>query len=108
MIKYKMDELTRYLQINNSYNKKDLEQILNTKIIINKNHIQNIKANAWYNFNIVQLFEIYGYIFTDNDYISLLYNNGCFLRWMCDDKKTDKLCKIAVQQNGILKLYKSV
>ncbi len=40
-----MDELTQYLKLN-KYRESELEQILDKKIIITKNHIKNINCNV--------------------------------------------------------------
>ena len=93
-----MDELTIYLKTGR-YNKISLEQILNKKIIITKNHINNIYFTRSCGFNIINLFEKYGYIFMDDDYILLVSKNGMLLRYIPEDKITDKICKIAIQQN---------
>ena len=117
-----MDELTNYLQSQNHYYKFDLEQILDTKIMINKDHILCITGYCL--FNIIKLFEQYGYVFTNDDYIFLAHNPSIFvyipdnkrtyeicklavqydayaLQYITEDKKTDEICKIAVQQCGL-------
>ncbi len=66
-----MDELTQYLNTSKYYSEYKLEQILNKKIIITKNHIDHIKCISC-EFNIIILFEQYGYIFTNEDYILLV------------------------------------
>ncbi len=70
-----MDELTRYLKLGD-YDKSKLEQILNTKIIITDDHIKNINFKYYHidiKFNMITLFEKYGYIFT-NDICVFLIN----------------------------------
>ncbi len=95
----KMDELTRYLKLC-KYKKIELEQILNKKIIITENHIKNIDLDCIidHDFNIINLFEKYGYVFTNNIYILLVRKNGYILNDFSDNIKTDEICKIAVQQ----------
>ncbi len=100
MIEHKMDELTEYLRCN-YYREFELEQILNKKIIITKEHIENIdvKYNCCINFNIIKLFEKYGYCFTNDDYILFVSENGAIIQYISEDNKTNEICKIAVQQN---------
>ena len=96
-----MDELEIYLKNKEYYDARELERILNTKIIITKKHVQCI-ANGWgypYYNNIINLFEKYGYVFTDNDYISLICQNGNMLQYISNDRITNEMCKIAVKQN---------
>ena len=97
-----MDELAQYLNPAGYYiyyNEFELEKILNKKIIITQKHIDYI-IPIFCNFNIIVLFEKYGYVFTDDDYILLIKKNGKMLRYISEDKKTNKICKLAVQQNG--------
>ena len=101
-----MDELTQYLKLK-EYNKLKLEKILNKKIIITKDHINNINAISCCIFmiNIIKLFEKYGYVFTNDDYIMLVSKCGLILEYIFEDKKTDEICKIAVQKNGYALSY---
>ena len=96
---YMDDELTRYLKLSN-YNKFKLEQILNKKIIITKDHIDNIEIKHCCDceFNIIEIFEKYGYVFTNDDYMMLL--NRCIyaIQFIPNDKQTNKMCKMAVQR----------
>ena len=96
-----MDELIQYLK-SYSYEKSKLEYILNKKIIITKNHIDNIKIIFCCDqkFNIIKIFEKYGYIFTNDDYIMLVNKCGFAIQFIPEDKQTNKICKTAVQQNG--------
>ena len=98
-----MDELTEYLKSNYYYNEYELEAILNKKIIINQNHIENINLrdyhDHWY-FNIIKLFEKYGYVFTNDDYILLINRCGNVMTYISDDRLTDEICKTTVQHNG--------
>ena len=95
-----MDELTQYLKSNKCYTKLKLEQILNKKIIITKNHIGNIdlEYHNLFDFNIIKLFEKYGYCFTNDDYILLVGRRGAIIKDMSDAKKTDAICKIAISR----------
>ena len=95
------DELTRYLR-SGHYRKNELENILNKKIMITKDHINNIKIKYYfyYRVDMIKLFEKYGYVFTDDDYIMLVKKAGQMLEYIPENKRTNKICKIAVQQNG--------
>ncbi len=95
----KMDELMHYLQSNTHYYKSQPEQILNTKIMINKNHIKNIIGKCL--FNIINLFEQYGYVFTNDDYIFLIIHNESIFKYISDNNKTNELCELAVQYYGL-------
>jgi len=101
-----MDELTQYLRSkycsgSKNYNKNELEEILNKKIIITENHIKNIVLYKYYfDFNIINLFEKYGYIFTNNDYILLVKKDGYILKYIPIDNQTDEIYTYAVKQNG--------
>ena len=97
-----MDELLQYLD-SDSYDESELEQILNKKIVITKNHIENIDLNNYYEdwtFNIINLFEKYGYVFTNDDYIILVNKNGFMLSNVPEDMRTNEIYKIAVKQVG--------
>ena len=96
-----MDELTRYLK-SDYYRENEIENILNKKIIITKDHIDNIKSIHCCDrrVNIIKLFEKYGYVFTDDDYIMLVKKGGRILRYIPENKRTNKICEIAVQQDG--------
>ena len=96
-----MDELTRYLK-SDHYRENEIENILNKKIIITKDHIDNIKSIHCCDrrVNIIKLFEKYGYVFTDDDYIMLVKKGGRILRYIPENKRTNKICEIAVQQDG--------
>ena len=98
MFKHKMDELTQYLK-SDEYKESKFEQILNKKIIITEDHIKNINFK-YYNFDIINLFEKYGYIFTDGNYKIAVQQNGYMLKYIPDDKKTYEICTIAVKQIG--------
>ena len=98
-----MDELTLYLQSTEYYAEYKLEQILNEKIIITDDHIKNIDFNYYESdlgFNIITLFEKYGYVFTNNDYILLVSKSGSTIKYISEDKQTNKICKTAVKQYG--------
>ena len=97
-----MDELTQYLKNTIIYTESELELILNKKIIITKNHINNIRIKfcCEYNFNIIEIFEKYGYVFTNDDYIMLVNKYRYAIRFIQKDKQTIEICKIAVQQCG--------
>ena len=98
-----MDDLLDYLQSNDCYDEYELEQILDTKIIITKDHIENIDLlnyGADWDFDIINLFKKYGYNFTNDDYILLVNENGYILDDIPDDKKTNEICKNAVKQSG--------
>ena len=99
-----MDELSYYLSHTNCYKKSELEQILNKKIVITRKHIENIdlKYHYHFDFNIIKLFETYGYYFTNDDYILLVRMNGILIQCISEDNITDEICKIAIQQNGCL------
>ena len=103
-----MDELTQYLKTG-KYIENELEQILNKKIIITEDHIKHINmpiSNFYgYNFNIITLFEKYGYVFTDDDYILMIRKNGNIIEYISKDKLTNNMCEIAVRQGGILLRY---
>jgi len=96
-----MDELTQYLKLT-EYNELKLEQILNKKIIITKDHIDNINVNycCIYQIDIINLFEKYGYVFTNDDYIMLINNCGMIIMYISKDKRTDKICEIAVRKRS--------
>ena len=97
-----MDELLHYLQ-SDSYEEYKLDQILNNKIIITKNHIKNIKlGHSGEEFDVIKLFEKYGHVFTHDDYILLVNENGYMLEYVPDDMKTNEIYKTAVQQNGYI------
>ncbi len=107
MIKYKMDELTIYLKFTN-YKKFELEQILNKKIIITNDHINGINVDYCFNnyrVNMIKLFNKYGFIFTDDIYISLVNKNGYILFNIPKNDRTNEICKTAVQQNGYALAY---
>ena len=96
-----MDELSYYLKHRRGYYKKTaLEQILNKKIVITKKHIKNIYSKCgWiWRFNIITLFEKYGYCFTNDDYILLVSMDGNMIKYISEDNITDKICKIAIKQ----------
>ena len=99
-----MDELTKYLKTNRGYTELNLKQILDKKIMITKNHIENINPNNYYDsycrFNIITLFEKYGYIFTDDIYMLLVNKDGRILRYIPKNKRTHEICETAVKQNG--------
>ena len=103
-----MDILNEYIlgRPCHKYIEQELIQILNTKVIITSEHIQNITIddynNSMISVDIIQLFEKYGFVFTEQDYKNLLNKNGRFIYFISDDKKTEDLCKIAVQQVGYL------
>ena len=101
-----MDELTIYLKAG-YYHKLKLEQILNKKIIITKEHIDNIHTwNCQYiDFDIINMFEKYGYVFTYDDYILLVKKGSHMFKFIQENIKTDKLCKFAVQQSGYALQY---
>jgi len=90
-----MDELTQYLKFTIKYNKIDLEQILNKKIIITREHIDNINY-IYDTFNIILLFKKYGYVFTNDDYI--LLNNKHGIKYIPEDKKTAEIYKNEVER----------
>ena len=96
-----MDELQHYMQKANKYKINTLEKILDKKIIITENHIKNIKNMK--HINIIELFEKYGYVFTNDDYIYLINIDGCFIKYI--NNKYYELCKLAVKQNGIALQY---
>ena len=96
-----MDELLQYLK-SDSYNESELEQILNKKIVITKNHIENINIGNYRDyleFNIINLFEKYGYVFTNNDCIMLVNKYGYILDDIPEDIKTNEICEIAVKKH---------
>ena len=96
-----MDELSYYLKHRRGcYKKSELEQILNKKIVITKKHIKNIYSDYSYcwRFNIIILFEKYGYCFTNDDYILLVSIDGSLIRYISEDNITDEICKIAIKQ----------
>ena len=93
------DELYNYLKYSQTYKIEELEKILNTKITISNIHIKNFSRNK-HEFNIITLFEKYGYIFTIADY-TMLINNSCTYFCLASDKSYE-LCKIAVSIAGIL------
>ena len=98
-----MDELTQYLK-SNCYYDNILEIILNKKITITKEHISNINIDCCNvnGINIINLFEKYGYVFTNDDYIMLLKKNRFVIYFIPKDKQTNEICKIAVQQDGYI------
>ena len=104
LLNIKMDELSQYLKTG-YYNEIELQQILDKKIMITKNHVENINLDYfnihWY-FDIITLFKKYGYIFTNDDYILLVNKNKYIIKIIPDDMKTDKLCKITVKSYGYL------
>ncbi len=99
-----MDELTQYLKSNADYTEFELEQILNKKIIITDDHIKNIKFE-YCNFNIIVLFEKYGYVFTNEIYKMIIQKYGYALFFISEDKKTDEIYEIAIKQNGMALQY---
>ena len=122
-----MDELLIYLQ-GYYYCHDELERILDTRIMINENHIKNIKG-LFCEFDIIKIFEKYGYVFTDETYKIIIKNcpyllkyipeniqtnefyeymvqvNGFVLQYIPINKKTAKICKLAVQQAGFAFIY---
>ena len=102
-----MDELTQYLKLDIYYDESKIEQILNKKIIITKDHIDNIKINRCYSrgFNIIKLFKKYGYVFTNDDYVMLVNKYGYAIQFIPSDKQTDEICKIAVGLSGCALTY---
>ena len=96
-----MDKLLEYLQTTNYYSKSKLITLLNTKIMITNKHIENMKYS---DFNIIKLFEEYGYVFTNDDYLKLVKKSGYFLRWIEDDKKTKEMCEIALKSTSPMML----
>ena len=95
-----MDELTQYLKLSH-YNEFELEEILNKKIIITKDHVDSIDIDYYWDeceFNIIKLFEKYGFIFTDDIYISLLNKNGNIIHDIPEKKRTNEIYKTAVRQ----------
>ncbi len=97
---HSMAELILCLQDKNC-NEKKIEKILNNKLIITETHIKNI--DRYYKFNIIKLFEKYGYVFTNDDYMLLVNINGCYLKYISN--KTEELCRAAVIKNGNALLY---
>ena len=100
-----MDELTRYLKSTTDYTEIELEQILNKKIIITRNHVENVKFCFYFYKNknvpiIIKLFEKYGYVFTDDDYILWMTKNGLALKFIPIDKKSNEICMTAVKHTG--------
>ena len=124
-----MDALQQYFITRKfrDYAKHELIEILEMKINITSEHIKIMKNNYFshkHNYNIISLFEKYGFVFTDDDYKQILNKSGLFicdipkikqtdelctiavkengwaLEYISEDKKTDKLCEIAVRQNG--------
>ena len=81
------------------YKKREIKNLLNKKIMITKNHVENINCNPTPGFNIISLFETYGFVFTNDMYILLVRKNGFMIDYISKDKQTDELWKIAVQQN---------
>ena len=107
-----MDPLQSYLTTlsYDLYRKTELVKILDTKIFITEKHIKCMRFSFSYmnprNYmNIIQLFETYGYIFTENDYKYILKHKGILLYFIDDIKKTNELCEIAVQQDGLALEY---
>ena len=98
MIKTTMDALLDYLQSNYHHDKSELILLLDTKITITIKHIENMKYT---DFNIIKLFEEYGYVFTDDDYLKLVKKSGYFLQWIKDDKKTKEICEIALKSTSL-------
>ena len=106
-----MDILNEYIlgRPCHKYIEQELIQILNTKVIITSEHIQNIiidGPDALMGMpNIIQLFENYGFVFMEHDYKNLLNKNGRFIKYISDEKKTEDMCKIAVKTVGYLLKY---
>ena len=97
----------QYLQ-SKHYIEHELEKILNKKIIITMDHVKNIKFDYFKydpEFNIIKLFEKYGYVFTNEICITLINKDAFMISDFSDDKKTDEICKIAVQSKGLLLEY---
>ncbi len=93
MNKNTMDKLLDYLQTTVYYHESDLILLLsNSKIMITEKHIANIKYTT---FNILKIFETYGYIFSDDDYLMLVKKCGYFIQWIPENKKTREMCEIA-------------
>ena len=92
-----MDDLKDYLSCATYYDIDELHKILDKKKTITSEHIANIKPNHPY-INFVQLFENYGYIFTNDDYIELVSTDGYYLSFI--QNKTYELCEIAVNNNS--------
>ena len=102
-----MDELIQYLK-SLMYNEFELKQILNKKIIITRNHIEHINLyyyGIYWRFNIIALFEIYGYIFTDDDCILLINKDISIMQYIPDNNKTYELCENAVRYSGTTLQY---
>ena len=101
-----MDELTQYLKLC-YYQQIILEQILDKKIIITKDHIDNININNCYLYgiNIIKIFEKYGYVFTNDDYVMLVNKYEFAIKYILNDKQTDEICEIAVQKYGLILQY---
>ncbi len=75
-----MDELTSYL-CEKTQNKEKLIKILDTeRIPITRKHIRNI--NKWYSFNIIKLFETYGYVFSNDDFVFLIKIDGLYIQYI--------------------------
>ena len=99
-----MDILEIYLTQHRKYNSKELIDILETKINITKNHVKHIKC-TWIIFEVLTLFEKYGYIFTEDDYKYIVGKYPFILERIPDDNKTYEICKIAVQKYGSMIQY---
>ena len=97
-----MDELDIYLKNRFPYVYDEIEQILNKKIIINKDHIRNIKQGRG---SLIYLFETYGYCFTNDDYIMLISDDESILNYIPKDKRTVEIYEAAVRKNGNMIIY---
>ena len=91
-----MDELDEYLKCSYNYIGHDIEKILNKKIIITDSHIKNINFNHCH-FNIIALFEKYGYIFTNEIYEMIIQQDGWLIRYFSED---NKIFEKAIRKNG--------
>ncbi len=103
-----MDPLQVYLTTACYHHKDRIEHFLDKKIIITIDHIKNINFESWHdhcNFNIIMLFEKYGYVFTNDSYIALVNKQGNMLQYIPNDKRTYKICKTAVQRTGLALQY---
>ena len=96
------DTLLDYLQSNENYDNSYLTSLLNTKIVIKKEHVSNMK---YVNFNIIKLFGKYGYDYTNDDYLMLVMKDERFLNLIPEDVKTYEFYKLVVQSNGLLLQY---
>ena len=89
-----MDKLLEYLQTNTYYCESDLIFLLsNNKTMITEKHIANMKYT---HFNIIKLFETYGYVFTNDEYLMLVKKSGYFLQWIPEDKITMHMLAISL------------